>query len=230
MPRRWAGPSSAGACPASSAPLGSRFKSFGREAAAAASLGQVHRATLPDGTEVACKLQYPDMPSVVEADLRQLKLAMNVYRRMDSALDNGEVYQEMCDRLREELDYLREAAQCGSTASCWRDSRMSCPDPGRGLLHPPPADHDLAGGPRHRQAPGGGPAGRGAQRLCQGAVPRLVQAVLPLRRHPRRPASRQLPGAAGPGRDQPARLRHHPGLPAQLRRRRHHAVRGGARP
>ncbi|MDB5372631.1 MAG: transporter ATP-binding protein, partial [Belnapia sp.] len=89
----------------------SRFKTFGREAAAAASLGQVPRATLPDGREVACKLQYPDMPSVVEADLRQLKLAMSVYRRMDSALDNAEVYQEMCDRLREELDYLREAAQ-----------------------------------------------------------------------------------------------------------------------
>jgi predicted unusual protein kinase regulating ubiquinone biosynthesis (AarF/ABC1/UbiB family) len=88
----------------------SKFKTFGREAAAAASLGQVHRATLPDGTEVACKLQYPDMPSVVEADLRQLKLAMQLYQRMDSALDNGEVYQELRDRLREELDYLREAA------------------------------------------------------------------------------------------------------------------------
>ncbi|WP_431270596.1 ABC1 kinase family protein [Dankookia sp. P2] len=88
----------------------SKFKTFGREAAAAASLGQVHRATLADGTEVACKLQYPDMPSVVEADLRQLKLAMNLYQRMDSALDNGEVYQELRDRLREELDYLREAA------------------------------------------------------------------------------------------------------------------------
>ena len=47
----------------------SRFSAFGQEAAAAASLGQVHRATLPDGREVACKLQYPDMPSVVEADL-----------------------------------------------------------------------------------------------------------------------------------------------------------------
>jgi predicted unusual protein kinase regulating ubiquinone biosynthesis (AarF/ABC1/UbiB family) len=88
-----------------------RFASFGREAAAAASLGQVHRGTLPDGRAVACKLQYPDMPSVVEADLRQLKLAVSLYRRMDSALDNGEVYQEMCDRLREELDYLREASQ-----------------------------------------------------------------------------------------------------------------------
>jgi predicted unusual protein kinase regulating ubiquinone biosynthesis (AarF/ABC1/UbiB family) len=88
-----------------------KFKAFGREAAAAASLGQVHRGTMHDGTEVACKLQYPDMPSVVEADLRQLRLAMQLYRRMDSSLDNEEVYQELRDRLREELDYEREAAQ-----------------------------------------------------------------------------------------------------------------------
>ncbi|WP_149540082.1 ABC1 kinase family protein [Siccirubricoccus phaeus] len=87
-----------------------KFAEFGREAAAAASLGQVHKAKLPDGTAVACKLQYPDMPSVVEADLRQLRLAMSVYQRMDSALDHAEVYQELRDRLREELDYLREAA------------------------------------------------------------------------------------------------------------------------
>ena len=52
----------------------SRYASFEREAAAAASLGQVHRATLHDGRRVACKLQYPDMDSAVEADLRQLKL------------------------------------------------------------------------------------------------------------------------------------------------------------
>jgi predicted unusual protein kinase regulating ubiquinone biosynthesis (AarF/ABC1/UbiB family) len=88
----------------------SRFASFGQEASAAASLGQVHRATLPDGRDVACKLQYPDMPSVVEADLRQLKLAMSVYRRMDSTLDNEEAYAELAQRLREELDYTREAS------------------------------------------------------------------------------------------------------------------------
>ncbi len=89
----------------------SRFAEFGHTAAAAASLGQVHRARLPDGRDVACKLQYPDMPSVVEADLRQLKLAMGLYQRMDSTLDHGEVYAEIAERLREELDYLREAAQ-----------------------------------------------------------------------------------------------------------------------
>ena len=87
-----------------------RFQSFGREAAAAASLGQVHRATLPDGQSVACKLQYPDMPSTVEADLRQLRVAMNIYHRMDPAIQQEEVYKELAERLREELDYLREAA------------------------------------------------------------------------------------------------------------------------
>ncbi|MBV9785575.1 MAG: AarF/ABC1/UbiB kinase family protein [Acidisphaera sp.] len=88
-----------------------RFGEFSRSAAAAASLGQVHRARLLDGSEVACKLQYPDMPSTVEADLRQLKLAMAVYRRIDNAIDQEDVFTELRERLREELDYLREAAQ-----------------------------------------------------------------------------------------------------------------------
>ena len=89
----------------------SKFTEFTHEAAAAASLGQVHRATLPDGMDVACKLQYPDMPSTVEADLRQLKLAMAVYHRMDNAIQHEEIYKELTERLREELDYTREAAQ-----------------------------------------------------------------------------------------------------------------------
>lgn len=89
----------------------SNFASFGREAAAAASLGQVHRARLKDGTDVACKLQYPDMPSTVEADLRQLRVAMAIYHRMDNAIQHEEIYKELSERLREELDYLRESAQ-----------------------------------------------------------------------------------------------------------------------
>jgi predicted unusual protein kinase regulating ubiquinone biosynthesis (AarF/ABC1/UbiB family) len=88
-----------------------KFQSFGKEAAAAASLGQVHRATLPDGMDVACKLQYPDMPSTVEADLRQLRMAMAVYKRMDNAIIQDDIYAELVERLREELDYTREAAQ-----------------------------------------------------------------------------------------------------------------------
>jgi len=88
-----------------------KFSTFGHEASAAASLGQVHRATLPDGREVACKLQYPDMTSTVEADLRQLKLAMSIYHRMDGAIQHDDIYLELAERLREELDYVREAAQ-----------------------------------------------------------------------------------------------------------------------
>jgi len=86
-----------------------RFQSFDREAAAAASLGQVHRAVLPDGTKVACKLQYPDMSSAVEADLRQLAWAFGVYRSYDKAIDPSGVFEELSARLREELDYIREA-------------------------------------------------------------------------------------------------------------------------
>ncbi|CAH2599251.1 AarF/ABC1/UbiB kinase family protein [Rhodovastum atsumiense] len=89
----------------------SRFAEFGQEAAAAASLGQVHKARLKDGRVVACKLQYPDMPSTVEADLRQVKLAMAVYHRMDGAIRQDEIIKELSERLREELDYTREAAQ-----------------------------------------------------------------------------------------------------------------------
>jgi len=86
-----------------------RFSDFTHEAAAAASLGQVHRAIGLDGRELACKLQYPDMLSAVEADLRQLRLAFSIYHRYDQAIDPSEVYKELAERLREELDYDREA-------------------------------------------------------------------------------------------------------------------------
>lgn len=86
-----------------------RFASFSREAVHAASLGQVHRAVDHEGRVLACKLQYPDMASAVEADVRQLKLAMNIYRRMDRTIDTREVQQELAERLQEELDYRREA-------------------------------------------------------------------------------------------------------------------------
>ena len=87
----------------------SRFAEFEQDAAAAASLGQVHRARDVDGRELACKLQYPDMASVVEADLRQLKLIFALYKRYDSAIDTREILHELTVRLREELDYRREA-------------------------------------------------------------------------------------------------------------------------
>ncbi len=86
-----------------------RFATFEHTAAAAASLGQVHRAESHDGRRLACKLQYPDMRSAVEADLRQLKLIFSIYRRYDKAIDPTNIHTELSERLREELDYDREA-------------------------------------------------------------------------------------------------------------------------
>ncbi len=87
----------------------SKFMEFGREPAAAASLGQVHRARSAEGCALACKLQYPDMESVVEADINQLKIIFAVYRRMNPVVLTDEIAIELSERLREELDYFREA-------------------------------------------------------------------------------------------------------------------------
>lgn len=85
-----------------------KFASFEREAAAAASLGQVHRAVAHDGRALACKLQYPDMASAVEADLGQLRTLLNLFKSMDGTIDSSEAVIEVGERLREELDYARE--------------------------------------------------------------------------------------------------------------------------
>jgi len=86
-----------------------RFGDFDLRPAAAASLGQVHRATGRGGEKLACKLQYPDMASAVEADLAQLEVLFSIHRRMDPAIDTREIAKEIAARVREELDYSREA-------------------------------------------------------------------------------------------------------------------------
>lgn len=85
------------------------FKDFGQEAVAAASLGQVHKATLKTGETVACKLQYPDMQSIIEADLQQLRLLFSFYESWNKALHTQNIHQEIEERLKEELDYISEA-------------------------------------------------------------------------------------------------------------------------
>ncbi len=90
-----------------------RFDKFEHEAAAAASLGQVHRATSHEGGQLACKLQYPDMQSAVEADLKQLRLIFSIYERYDRAIVTKEIHAEIAARLREELDYRLEAKHMG---------------------------------------------------------------------------------------------------------------------
>ncbi len=86
-----------------------RFKAFDLDAAHAASLGQVHRATALDGQALAVKLQYPEMQSAVESDLTQLRTVLALVKRMQQSIDPTEAIEEIGDRLREELDYEREA-------------------------------------------------------------------------------------------------------------------------
>lgn len=90
-----------------------RFGEFDTTAIASASLGQVHRATSADtslaGPHLACKLQYPDMQSAVEADVSQLGIVFGIHARMNPAVDTREILSEIAARLREELDYTLEA-------------------------------------------------------------------------------------------------------------------------
>jgi predicted unusual protein kinase regulating ubiquinone biosynthesis (AarF/ABC1/UbiB family) len=86
-----------------------KFRDFPRDATAAASLGQVHRAVTSDGATVACKLQYPDMESAVDADLNQLKLVLGLFEAYDKAIQTSAIRTEIAERLKEELDYAREA-------------------------------------------------------------------------------------------------------------------------
>ncbi len=87
-----------------------RFAEFSHDAVASASLGQVHKARSHDGETLACKLQYPDMQSAVQADLNQFRLLLAIHKRMDPAIDTSEIATEISARLNEELDYHREAA------------------------------------------------------------------------------------------------------------------------
>jgi len=90
------------------------FASFETEAFAAASLGQVHRARLKNGEEVAVKIQYPGVAETVEHDLSNLKLLLRAMQRvvgdvMRQPIDTKNIYAELEERLREELDYISEA-------------------------------------------------------------------------------------------------------------------------
>ena len=98
-----------------------KFGSFDLKPAAAASLGQVHRATNTEGVPLACKLQYPDMQSAVEADLGQLEMAFALHRRLDPAIDTREIAVEIGERVREELDYGREAKHAALYAHALRE-------------------------------------------------------------------------------------------------------------
>src|SRR5262249_38402331 len=199
-----------------------KFSSFEHQPAAAASLGQVHRARAHDGALLACKLQYPDMQSAVEADLQQLEWLFAIHRRMDPAIVTTEIAKEIGARVREELDYRREAKH----VSLYRAMLADVPtirvprvwpelSTGRlltlallgGRPRPTPRAVGLWVPPPHRPR----------------VVPRVLVPVPPLRGHPRRPASCKLPVLRRgwrARRSQSARLRMHPYLCSQVRGRR----------
>ncbi|CAN5219605.1 AarF/UbiB family protein [soil metagenome] len=106
-----------------------KFQRFDKEASFAASLGQVHRAVLPDGRDAAVKLQYPDMASALEADLDQLKVVFAIGQRFDPAIRTDEIQAEIRTRLREELDYRREARHVALYRHILRDeANVHVPD------------------------------------------------------------------------------------------------------
>jgi predicted unusual protein kinase regulating ubiquinone biosynthesis (AarF/ABC1/UbiB family) len=100
-----------------------KFSAFEHHPAAAASLGQVHKASALDGSPLACKLQYPEMQSAVEADLNQLQWLLSIRKRFDPAIDTSEIAVEIAARLREELDYVREAKHVALYQEMLKDER-----------------------------------------------------------------------------------------------------------
>ncbi|MFV2089415.1 MAG: ABC1 kinase family protein [Pseudomonadales bacterium] len=87
----------------------SLFESLEPQAIAAASIGQVYRGRLRDGREVAVKIQYPDIESVVRSDLKNLKKLFGALIAMVAEVEFDEIWEELKDRLLEELDYVHEA-------------------------------------------------------------------------------------------------------------------------
>ncbi len=98
-------------------PISAVFSSFDEEPIAAASIGQVYRATLKDdGREVAVKVQYPGVAGAVRADLQNLDMIMRVLKRMTPGMDVKAIAEEIQERIGEELDYELEAQNQRSLA------------------------------------------------------------------------------------------------------------------
>jgi predicted unusual protein kinase regulating ubiquinone biosynthesis (AarF/ABC1/UbiB family) len=97
------------------------FAEFDEEPIAAASIGQVYRATLiDDGREVAVKVQYPGVAAAVRADMQNLGMIMRLFKRMTPSLDVKGVTEEIRDRIGEELDYELEAQNQRSLARIFK--------------------------------------------------------------------------------------------------------------
>ncbi len=100
--------------------LQAAFASFDEQAIAAASIGQVFRARLHDGRDVAVKVQYPGIKDVVRADLKNLGMVLRLAARFTPGVDTKDVAQEITERITEELDYELEASNHRALAREYR--------------------------------------------------------------------------------------------------------------
>jgi predicted unusual protein kinase regulating ubiquinone biosynthesis (AarF/ABC1/UbiB family) len=101
-------------------PLDELFAEFETEPIAAASIGQVYRARLPDGRPVAVKVQYPGVAGAVRADMRNLGMILRLMRRLAPGLDAKATAEEIRARIGEELDYELEAQNQRRMARIYR--------------------------------------------------------------------------------------------------------------
>ena len=101
--------------------ISSAFSDFDEEPIAAASIGQVHRATLrEDGRDVAVKVQYPGIAEAIHADMQNLRLGLKLLAVIAPGIDTGEIATEIRERITEELDYELEASNHREMARVYR--------------------------------------------------------------------------------------------------------------
>jgi len=91
-------------------------------AIAAASIGQVHRGVLADGRSIAVKIQYPGIAEIIDADLVNLRRLLHSLFALFTDANFGPIWEEVRDRLREELDYVNEVENLRRMAVLWADS------------------------------------------------------------------------------------------------------------
>lgn len=114
-----------------------RFARFEARPLAAASIGQVHRATLPSGQDIAVKVQYPGVAASIGADIDNAATLLRLSGLLPAGLDVAPLLAEAKRQLREEADYLREAAQMRRYAAMLDgDGRFVVPHPVDDLLRP----------------------------------------------------------------------------------------------
>jgi predicted unusual protein kinase regulating ubiquinone biosynthesis (AarF/ABC1/UbiB family) len=101
--------------------LSDTFASFDEEPVAAASIGQVYHARLPDGRDVAVKVQYPGVAQAVRADMQNLGMILRLMKQIAPGLDVKATAEEVRDRIGDELDYELEAQNQRSLARIFRD-------------------------------------------------------------------------------------------------------------